>query len=94
MLGEAEDVRDTGGGVVVEAQLRGLDRDLAVDPGRHDPVGQLEVMGHDRIRLGQALEVLAESRIERRDPGRLKRPSRLERVVHGLAGHEPPDGPP
>ena len=93
MLGQAEDVREAGGRVVVETELGRLDRDLAVDPGGHDPVGQLEVVGRDLIGLGQALEVLAEPRVERGDAGRLERERRLERVVQGLAGHEPPHRP-
>ena len=41
-----------------------------------DPVGQLEVVGHDGIRLGQALEVLAQPRVERGDAGLLERDRR------------------
>ena len=50
-------------------------------------------MGDDRVGLGEALEVLAEPRVDRRDPGRLQRLGGGQRIVHRLAGHEPPDGP-
>jgi hypothetical protein len=92
VLGDADDVGEAGRRVEVQAQLGGLHRDLAADPGGHDPVGQLQVVGHDLVRLGQALEVLAEPGVHGADPGRLKGRGRLQRVVHRLARHEPPDG--
>ena len=73
VLGEPDEVREADLGVLVEPELRRLDRDLAIDARR--PVirsMQLDVVGDDLVGLGQALEVLAEPRVHRRDPGRLR----------------------
>ena len=55
-------------GIQVEAELRELDGDLAVDAQRLDPVEQAQVLGRGRGRLAQVGDVLTEHREGRRDP--------------------------
>ena len=93
MLGEPDEVGEADVRVVVEPELGGLDRDLAVDPGGHDLVDRLEVVGGDLLGLGEVLEVLAEPRVERADPGGLERQRGRQGILECLARHEPADRP-
>ena len=79
--------------VEIEAELRGFDRDFAVDRRSDDPVDELDVVVGDRLGLVERREVLAEPRVHRPDAGSLERPGGAERVFHGLARHEATDGP-
>ena len=90
---QGDEVGEAGVRIVVEAQLGGLDRDLAAHPGRLDPIEDLEVVVDDRLGLLEAVEVLAETRVHRGDPGPFERHGRGQGVIERLAGHEPPDGP-
>ena len=92
MLGDPDQVGEADLGVVVEAELGRLDRQLAGDPGRHDLVHRLDVVVGDLVGRGQVLEVLAEPRVHRADPRRLERQSRRQRVLERLARHESADG--
>ena len=92
--GEPLEMDQAGVGVVIEAELGRLDGDLAVDAGGLDPVDQRPVVRGDLVRLREALEVLAEARVERADAGGLEGDGRGQRVIHRLAGHEPADGTP
>ncbi len=79
--------------VDVQPELGRLDRDL---PGQATCLDRVEhgdvVVGH-RVRLGEALEVLAELRVHRPDACGLQGCCGIERGLHRLAGHEPADGP-
>ena len=92
--GEPLEMGQAGVGVVIEAKLGRLDGDLAVDAGGLDPVDERPVVRGDLVGLREALEVLAEPRVERTDAGGLEGGGRVQRVLHRFAGHEPPDGAP
>ena len=92
MLGDPDEMAEAQVGVEVEAELGRLDRDLAGDARRHDPVDGIEVVGGDLIRLVHVFQVLAKPRVQRGDAGRLQRQGRRQGVRERLAGHESTHG--
>jgi hypothetical protein len=80
--------------VEIEPELGQLHRHLAVEPAPDDLVENAEVVGRDLVRLLDPGQVLAEPRVERRDPVALEALAGVQRGGGVLAGHEPPDGPP
>ena len=92
MVRERDEVGEADLGVLVQAELGRLHGDLAAHARRLDPVEDLEVVGDDRLGLGEALEVLAEAGIHRRDASPLEGNGGRERVTEGLAGHESAHG--
>ncbi len=93
MGSQAGDVLQRAILVVVQAELGRLHRDLAVQPARPDRIEDPDVVVRDGIRGGQALEILPELRVHGPDARGLQRRRGVQRGVHGLAGHEPTDGP-
>ena len=65
--------------VVVEPELGRLDRDLAVETAGLDLVEDVDVVVGDGVGLGEARQVLAEPRVQRRDAGGLERRGGVER---------------
>ncbi len=75
-------------GVEIDPELRRLDGNLRVEPGRLDLVEDVEIMLRDPFRFVELCHPLAEPGEDGVDPLRLQRGRRLQRVVDLLAGHE------
>ena len=71
----------------------GLTEISPVEAARLDGVEHGDVVVGHRVRLGDALEVLAELRVHRPDAGGLQGRGGIERGLHRLARHEPADRP-
>ena len=77
--------------VQVEAEMRGLHRDLGVEASLLDQVEEPQVVLDDGVGVGRVLDVLAEDVNVAGIPFRRESFRRLERILHPLAGHESRD---
>jgi hypothetical protein len=90
-LGAGEDppeVVDAGGAVDAQPQLSELDRDVALDAGRRDPVEELEVSLRRGVRFGRRGHALAEQVEGQKHAGVLNGARGRDRFIDGLAGDE------
>ncbi len=94
MAGQRVEVLEGRGGVEVEAELRELERDLAVETASGDLVDERVVGVGDGHRLGKVRQVLAQQREDAIDAPRLMGHGGVDGILGRLAGHEPPGRPP
>jgi len=77
--------------VLIEAELRGLDGDLNVEPGLIDALEHVVIVARDLVGFADVRDVLAEPREDGGERRLVELARRGERIVDVLARHEPRD---